>query len=121
MNVDHLIMNGELGNTEIFDLSEYPFTIKNQNEFKKENIRQIFGIKNSVNKSLIDFEFKSFKEWCPHFKDNISSIANVKINSIFFIYIQEQFLRLLNYFIFEFLGALSKPIIKQNKKNEEKK
>ena len=121
MNVDHLIMNGELGNTEIFDLSEYPFTIKNQNEFKKENIRQIFGIKNSVNKSLIDFEFKSFKEWCPHFKDNISSIANVKINSIFFIYIQEQFLRLLNYFIFEFLGVLSKPIIKQNKKNEEKK
>ena len=53
MTVDHLIMNGELGNTEIFDLSEYPFTIKNQSQFKKENSRQIFGVKNSVNKSLI--------------------------------------------------------------------
>ena len=38
MTVDHLIMNGELGNTEIFDVSEYSFTIKNQSQFKKEKI-----------------------------------------------------------------------------------
>ena len=44
MNVDHLIMNGELGNTEIFDLSEYPFTIKNQSQFKKIHISFIFII-----------------------------------------------------------------------------
>ena len=36
MTVDHLIMNGELDNTEIFDLSEYPFTIKNQSLLKKK-------------------------------------------------------------------------------------
>ena len=118
MTVDHLIMNGELGNTEIFDLSEYPFTIKNQSQFKKENSRQIFGVKNSVNKSLITFEFKSYNDWCPLFKDKISSIADVKINSTFFIYVQEQFLRLLNYFVTEFLGVLSKP---NNLNNEEKK
>ena len=74
MSVDHLIMNGELGNTEIFDLSEYPFTIKNQSEFNKKNIRQIFGIKNSVNKSLIEFEFKSYNNRCPLFKDKISIV-----------------------------------------------
>ena len=121
MTVDHLIMNGELGNTEIFDLSEYPFTIKNQSQFKKENSRQIFGVKNSVNKSLITFEFKSYNDWCPLFKDKISSIADVKINSTFFIYVQEQFLRLLNYFVTEFLGVLSKPNnLKKKKKKEEK-
>ena len=33
MKVDHTIIKGELGNTQLFDLCQYPFVIKNQNEF----------------------------------------------------------------------------------------
>ena len=33
MKVGHIIIKGELGNTQLFDLCQYPFVIKNQNEF----------------------------------------------------------------------------------------
>lgn len=121
MKVDHFIIKGELGNTQIFDLCEYPFIIPSQDKYNPKNKREIFGIQNqdSNSKSLISFEYISQSDWCPHFKDNYSSEANVKINSTFLIYVQEQFMRFLNYFISEFLGALgptaedSQPVVER--------
>ena len=109
MKVDHFIIKGELGNTQIFDLCEYPFLIPSQDKYNPKNKKEIFGIHNTGQNStsLIAFEYITQSDWCPNFKDNYSSEANVKINSIVFVYVQEQFMRFLNYFLSEFLGALA--------------
>jgi hypothetical protein len=105
MKVDHFSLLGELGNTQIFDLSNYPFTIRSQKEFNQSFIKEILGAKENSS-SLISFSYKSMNTWCPECKDNYTSEAEVKINSITLIYIQEHFLRMLNYLFAEFLGAL---------------
>jgi hypothetical protein len=107
MNCDHLIIKGTLGNTQIFDLCEYPFIIENQKKFNKNNKYEIFGLKNKEDKSLIEFEYYSYNDWCPKLKNNVGGIANVKISSVRLLYVQEQFLRILNYFTTQFLGVFS--------------
>ena len=46
MKVDHFIIKGELGNTQIFDLCEYPFIIPSQDKYNPKNKREIFKRKN---------------------------------------------------------------------------
>ena len=106
MKVDHFVIEGELGNSQLFDLSNYPFVYENNNEYDESKNKEIFGIKERNTKSLITFEYKSMYNWCPECKDNFLSEANVKINSAFLVYFHEQFMRFFNYFTDEFLGAL---------------
>ena len=121
--VDHFIIKGELGNTQLFDLCQYPFVIKNQDEYDPSKIKEIFGIKkngddknknksneeNNNNSSLIKFYYKSMSSWCPEVKDNYTSEADVVINQSMLIFIYEQFMRFFNYFISQFLGSFSAP------------
>ena len=115
MKVDHTIIKGELGNTQLFDLCQYPFVIKNQNEFDLNKIKEIFGIKKNKNNdnnndsSLIKFYYKSMNSWCPKCKDNYSSEADIVINPSMLIFIYEQFMRFFNYFISQFLGVFAAP------------
>ena len=115
--VDHFIVKGELGNTQLFDLCQYPFVIKDQSEFDPNKIKEIFGIKKNQNSedqklndsSLIKFYYKSMNSWCPEVKDNYTSEADVVINQSMLIFIYEQFMRFFNYFISQFLGSFSPP------------
>ena len=115
--VDHFIVKGELGNTQLFDLCQYPFVIKNQSEYDPNKIKEIFGIKKNQNSkelknndsSLIKFYYKSMNSWCPEVKDNYTSEADVVINQSMLIFIYEQFMRFFNYFISQFLGSFSPP------------
>ena len=122
MYTDHLFIKGSLGNTQIYDLCEYPFVISSQKEFNPKNKVEIFGLKqkenenNEINNEMISFSYYSFEEFCPKFKDNYGGIAEVKINTVFLVYTQEQFLRFLNYFLTEFLGALGAPEIKEEER-----
>ena len=120
MKVDHTIIKGELGNTQLFDLCQYPFVIKSQKEFDPSKIKEIFGIKknkinnnnndnNKEDSSLIKFYYKSMNLWCPECKDNYTSEADIVINQSMLIFIYEQFMRFFNYFISQFLGAFSAP------------
>ena len=118
MKVDHMIIKGELGNTQLFDLCQYPFVIKNQKEFDQNKIKEIFGIKknknndnlkNSNDSSLIKFYYKAMNSWCPDCKDNYTSEADVVINQSMLVFIYEQFMRFFNYFISQFLGAFAPP------------
>ena len=120
MKVDHFLLKGELGNTQLFDLSQYPFVINSQKEYDKSKIKEIFGIKQNT-ESLISFDYKSMYTWCPECKDNYLSEANVKINSAFLIYFHEHFMRFFNYFISEFLGALAPSEEVQNFMNNQYK
>ena len=104
--VDHLLVTGELGNSEIFDLCQYPFVIENQSQFDKNKIKKVFGVKSSDNHSLISFSYKSMYNWCPECKNNYLSEADITINSAFLILIYENFIRFFNYFISQFLGSL---------------
>ena len=122
MYTDHMFIKGSLGNTQIYDLCEYPFVISSQEKFNPNNKIEIFGLKkkegeeNEKSNEMIAFNYYSFMEFCPKFKDNYSGIADVKINTVFLVYTQEQFLRFLNYFLTEFLGALAAPEIKEEEK-----
>ena len=117
--VDHFVVKGELGNTQLFDLSQYPFVIKNQAEYDPNKIKEIFGIKKNSNlnngnndkndSSLIKFYYKSMNPWCPEVKDNYTSEADVVINQSMLVFIYEQFMRFFNYFISQFLGSFSAP------------
>ena len=116
--VDHTIIKGELGNTQLFDLSQYPFVIKSQKEYDQNKIKEIFGVKKNLNKdineknsnsSLIKFNYKAMNSWCPECKDNYTSEANIVINQSMLIFIYEQFMRFFNYFISQFLGAFAPP------------
>ena len=111
--VDHTVIKGELGNTQLFDLCQYPFVIKNQNEFDQSKIKEIFGIKinndKNDNSSLIKFYYKAMNSWCPECKDNYTSEADITINQSMLIFIYEQFMRFFYYFISQFLGAFAPP------------
>ena len=112
MKVYHTIIRGNLGNTEIFDLTNYPY--KNDEVFKNMknndinfNKRRIFGrnIMNNKDKYLIKFVYQSLYNWCPLYKnDNYLSSVDVTINSVYLIYIHEIFIRNFTYFTNLFLG-----------------
>ena len=123
MYTDHTIIEGSLGNTQIYDLCEYPFVISSQDKYDPSKKVEIFGLKvdknddyNINNKEMISFRYSGFMEFCPKFVDNYSDIVECKINKVFMVYTQEQFLRLFNYFIYEFLGAMMAPVIKEEEK-----
>ena len=118
IKVDHTIIKGELGNTQLFDLCQYPFVIKSQQEYDPNKIKEIFGNKknknNDINEinndsSLIKFNYKSMNSWCPECKDNYTSEAKIIINQSMLIFVYEQFMRFFNYFISQFLGAFAIP------------
>ena len=127
MYTDHSFIQGSLGNTQIYDLCEYPFVISSQDKYDPNKKVEIFGLKKNENQNenendlknneMIFFKYYGFSEYCPKFKDNYGSICEVKINTVFLVYTQEQFVRLLNYFITEFLGPLSPPVIKEEEKD----
>jgi hypothetical protein len=88
MYTDHMFIKGSLGNTQIYDLCEYPFVISSQEKFNPNNKIEIFGLKkkegeeNEKNNEMIAFNYYSFMEFCPKFKDNYSGIADVKIDTV---------------------------------------
>ena len=57
MKVDHMIIKGELGNTQLFDLCQYPFVIKNQKDIIKNFCEQI---SENIGKELIDILTPNF-------------------------------------------------------------
>ena len=122
MYTDHMFIEGSLGNTQIYDLCEYPFVISSQEKYNPKNKVEIFGLKKKENENeeknneMISFSYYNFMDLCPHFKDNYSDLADVKINTVFLVYTQEQFLRFLNYFLTEFLGAFAAPEVKEEEK-----
>jgi hypothetical protein len=117
MTYDHFYIRGTLGNTTLTDLTNYPYTIKSQEEYleliqlKKENpenkrinFTEILGFKDS---SSVSFDYKSYSFYCPLVKNNYTSSAYVNFSSVRFTYIQEHFFRMFNYLFAEFLGSLS--------------
>jgi vacuolar protein sorting-associated protein 13A/C len=101
--LDHMEIEGTLGNTQLFDLSNYPYTINNQDEFNPGQTKEILGFNQN---SSLDFKYKSYSSWCPNYKDKNSAHCEVVFNSGRLTYIHELFFRFFNYLFEEFLGAL---------------
>jgi vacuolar protein sorting-associated protein 13A/C len=105
MTLDHFNVSGTLGNTQLADLTNYPYTIKSQQEYlDTKSFTEILGFKDS---SSLTFEYHSYAIFCPLCKNNYTSKAIVNFNSVRLNYIQEYFFRMFNYLFAEFLGALS--------------
>ncbi len=115
---DHLEIEGTLGNTQLFDLSNYPYTIRTQQEFKQVHKKEVLGFKEN---SSLEFKYKSYSTWCPHYKNKNSAHCEVIFNSGRLTYIHELFFRFFNYLFEEFLGAIGpSPEVRdyKNKKNQ---
>lgn len=111
MTNDHMKIYGELGNTRLLDLTNYPYTIKTQSEYlalKNKNYKftEILGFSDS---SSLAFEYSSYSLICPLQKQNYTSKAHVSFNSVKLNFIQEHFFRVFNYLFADFLGALAAP------------
>ena len=102
--IDHMIIKGNMGNTQILDLSNYPYTITDQESYDPANIKEIFGFKN---KSSFDFYYKSMNAWCPQIKNNYNYECDVTFNSVIINYQHEHFFRIFNYIFAEFLGSMT--------------
>jgi len=100
---DHFEMAGSLGQSQILDLSNYPFTITNQDQYDQNQRKEILS---SSQSQFFSFEYKAYYLHCPKLDGNNTSVAYVKFNPISFLYIHEYFFRVFNYFIYDFLGAL---------------
>lgn len=111
MTFDHMKIYGELGNTRLVDLTNYPYTIQSQNDYlelknKNHNFTEILGFKDS---SSLQFEYTSYSLICPLMHKNYTSKAYVEFNSVRLNFVQEQFFRVFNYLFDNFLGALAAP------------
>ena len=108
LKVDHYKIFGSLGNTTIYDLTNYPYGYSQ--EENEHIIKEIFGKEgNDSNSAMIQFEYLSMYPFCPLSKNNYLSEVKVIIESVYLLYMHEHFLRCFNYFISEFLGSLSAP------------
>jgi len=105
MYVDHFKIYGNLDAFSIKDLSNYPHTIKKQNEYKIEYNK---GMLFTQNKNSLEFEFISKSKVCCLYnkEDDITSEINLNIKNVTIYFYQESFLRFFNYLISEFLGSL---------------
>ncbi len=111
MTNDHMKIYGELGNTRLVDLTNYPYTIKTQKEFlelknKNHKFTEILGFQDF---SSLTFEYSSYNLLCPLQKENYTSKAYVNFNSVRLNFVQEQFFRVFNYLFSDFLGSLAVP------------
>jgi len=105
IHVDHLFINIKLGNVQVFDLSDYPYTIISQNQYKEENKKEILGFNNE---SSMEINVKLYDKTCALFKDNYSTDVEVVGNSVVFVYYNEQILRFIDYVMNEIIGIKSK-------------
>ncbi len=112
MTNDHMKIYGELGNTRLVDLTNYPYTIKTQEEYlelksKNHLFTEILGF--NKDSSSLAFDYSSYALNCPLQKQNYTSKAHVSFNSVRLNFVQEHFFRVFNYLFTDFLGALAAP------------
>lgn len=119
MYVDHFKIYGSLDDFEIQELTNYPYTIKTQEEFDENFKKPMLSTKK---KESLEFNFLSKTKICQLFskEDNITSETFLKIKKISLYFYQESFLRFFNYLISEFLGSLgpSQKIVEYRKSKE---
>ena len=115
MFIDHMIIKIQLGNVQLFDLSDYPYTIISQNQYKEENKKEILGFKDE---SSMIISIKLYDRNCELFKDNYSSEIEVLGKSVVLNYYQEQLLRFITYFQNEIIGIKNSNESKDNLPNK---
>ena len=117
---DHFVMKGNLGNTQIIDLTNYPFSIRHQRDFNRLNMREVLGFND---KSSLSFTFSMLYPNCPLNKHRKQLEISIDINSIKLNYIQQQFFRIYYYFFVDFLYCFSPPekIVLYRKTKDNKK
>lgn len=121
MFIDHFIISGKLDIFNIRELSNYPYTIRSQKDYKESNKKAML---NTNNKNSLIFNFKSRNKVCKEYdpKENITSETNLTIKNVTLNFYQESFMRFFNYLISEFLGSLgpSQQVIKYRTEQDKK-
>jgi len=90
---EYILSEGTFGNFKILELSNYPFTIKNNNEFSEKNIKQLIGFDNDVS---VGFKIRKMHE-CKVKEDYH---CEVTINSLVVNYVHEPFIRIINFMVY---------------------
>ena len=98
---------GVLGNIQLFDTTNYPYTIDSNLEYEKVRPYEMIGV-GEESKNLLEVGFVSYDPRNPEVdKENkIYSKVDVKISSIRINYLQQPILRLIDYLSGQLLPAL---------------
>lgn len=132
MHYDHDFFKGEMGNLQIFDNTNYPKTLDPLRTYTQNDeivSQEILGLRNDqMAGSLLQFECLMYhdpvEKLCPLQGDMYDKLVKLNLSSIKLNYLQEYLLRINDYFLNQFLAALSDadPYQKliQNLLNEEK-
>ena len=103
---DHFKIEGALKNCELYSMTNYPNTITSANVNSDVKREKVLSAKMN-SQSLIDFKVDIFSNTCPLMQDRVSSIVNMRLNSVYFIYMQEELMRILSYMTNEIIPSLS--------------
>lgn len=96
MYQQHQKIECDLGNLQLFDLTNYPYTITSLYEYNYNNKQKIIGFEKESSMKMKVEMFDKDSELCIN---NISSIIDIKFNSVRLNYYHEQFMRFLDFIL----------------------
>ena len=123
VNNDHFKIKGNLKNCMLYSMTNYPKTIVNVDNINDDTVPKHIMISAKENsQSLIDFDIDLLSVTCPHVNNKVTTIVNVNMNSVYFILMLEEFLRILSYMSNEIFPSFShqeKPLLEEAKEKKE--
>lgn len=106
--VDEMSIKLDLGNLQLFDLSNYPNTLHEEKQWKNVKPFELLGVCNDA-QSLMKIEFTSYAEGSAKIKNNVNSFAHIYINSIKIDLLMQPIFRILDFTLVQMLASLTNP------------
>ena len=98
----------DLGNLQLFDLSNYPNTLHEEKQWKNVKPFELLGVCDDK-QSLMKIEFTSFADGSVKIKDDVNSFAHIYINSIKIDFLMQPIFRILDFILVQMLASLTNP------------
>lgn len=120
---DEMRLEVQLGNIQIFDMSNYPDTICSENEWKTQQSYEMIGLsKKQQNKSqnIIEVSFTAYSDKSPKIKDGLATIIRINVNQIHINVMLQPLLRLIDYLFSQLLASLSAKTLEQIEQEKKK-
>lgn len=106
--VDEMSIKLDLGNLQLFDLSNYPNTLHEEKQWQSVKPFELLGLCNNA-QSLMKIEFTSFTDGSAKIKNNVNSFAHIYINSIKIDFLMQPVFRILDFALVQMLASLTSP------------
>lgn len=98
-----MLIEGSLGNAQLFDLSNYPRTINGNINYKMLKEKQLFGKVSEEKQALVNLRVEKFDSGHPRIKNKHDLLINITINQMMLNYIQQPALRIIDFIHKQFM------------------